>query len=143
MKRSFLLLPTLLFAGLFSAMPAQASPEAQACLNKLVTRPEQVPDSAELLLTVDHEGSQYHVIQENYDRPRAKFSTVYIKTDKQGGCEKLMSYLKGSFPTVEVYEERLGVEVFQKIRQMSQSQPQPEPSSELENSVEEPQTKTK
>lgn len=115
MKKSFLLLP-FLFAGLFPAMPAKANPQAQACLNKLVTRPEEVPDSAELLLTVDHEGSQYHVIKESYATPRTPDATVYIQTDSQGGCKLLMSFLGASYPPVEVYEDRLGVEVFQKIK---------------------------
>lgn len=116
MKKTIFLIP-FVFAGLLPATPANANPQAESCLNKLVTRPEERPDSAELQLTIKHEGSYYHVIKESYNTPRTPDVTVYIKTDDQGGCQKLMSYLGASFPPVEVYEERLGSEVFQKIKQ--------------------------
>lgn len=115
MKKTFFLM-SLLFTSLFPVMPAIANPQAQQCLNKLLTKPEERPDAAELLLTVEHEGSYYHVIRESYNTPRTPDARVYIRTDDQGGCQKLMSYLGASYPPVEVYEEKLGREVFQKIR---------------------------
>lgn len=106
---------------LSTALPAQASKEAEACFNKLLERPESRPDSADLLYTVEHEGSQYHVIQKTFDAPRMPKTRVYLRTDSKGGCEKLMSYQEASFPTDDVYRERLGAEVYEKIIQKARS----------------------
>lgn len=116
----------LLFVTAFllsTVLPAQASTEAEAeaCFNKLIPRPEARPDSAELLYTVEHDGSQYHVIREIFNAPRMPNSRVYIRTDANGGCTKLMGYQEASFPSEQVYKEKLGAEVFAKIRQKAQN----------------------
>lgn len=110
------LLIALFLIGVAPVLPANANPVATECFNSLI-HPNSVPVTATLVLTVDHNGSQYHIIEEDFNDPIQPLASTYIRTDAQGGCEELMSYQEGSYPEVEVYEERLGPEVFKKIRQ--------------------------
>lgn len=119
MKKLFIL-PLLI--GLFPSLPATANPAVTACYNSLIERPEMRPDSARIMVSVDHQGSQYHLIQETSNQPRQPDSRTYIRTDANGGCEELMSYQLGSFPAVSVYQEKLGWSVFEKIRATARSQ---------------------
>lgn len=112
----------LFLVGAAPVLPANANPAATECFNSLIEHPNSVPVTATLVLTVDHEGSQYHVIESDFKDPIQPLASTYIRTDAQGGCEKLMSYQEGSYPEVEVYEERLGPEVFRKIQQASRAQ---------------------
>lgn len=118
--KNFLL--ALFLAGVTPALPANANPVATECFNSLIEHPNSVPVTATLVLTVDHNGSQYHVIEKDFKDPIQPLSYDYIRTDAQGGCEKLLAYQEGSHPEVEVYEERLGPEVFKKIQQASRAQ---------------------
>ncbi|QUY46149.1 hypothetical protein [Acaryochloris marina] len=122
MKKLF---ATLLLFGLSSALPAKASPAAEACINSLFKRSEDAPESASLLVTVDHAGSQYHAIKQTFVAPRPDMEAdgmVYIRTDASGGCEKLLTYQMGSFPDERVYNEKLGPEVNRKITEAFKQQ---------------------
>ncbi|MGR3280052.1 hypothetical protein ACSYAD_33925 [Acaryochloris marina NIES-2412] len=108
---------TLLLVGATPMLPANANPVVTKCFNSLIEHPNSVPVTATLLLTVDHNGSQYHVIEKDFKKPRSPLVKNYIRTDAQGGCEKLMAYQEGSYPEIAVYKEKLGPEVFEKIKQ--------------------------
>lgn len=114
MKKLF---PLLIVIGLCPALPAKANPVADECFNSLIENPEARPDTATLVVTVDHEGSQYHVVNETFNAPRNPDSRTYIRTDANGGCEEILSYQIGSHPEAEVYKERLGPQVFDKVRE--------------------------
>lgn len=115
--KKILTLTAFLIAGLVSTLPAKANPAAEQCLNKVLEsqRTEMRPKSAELLVSIEHEGSQYHLLRtiSNFDGVPA--AEMYLKTDSQGGCKHLMSYLEDSFPTQEEYNKILGAEVNRKI----------------------------
>lgn len=110
------LFPIILLALLTPALPAKAeTTQAETCYNSLIQRPESRPDKATLALTVNHEDSQYHVVQESFNAPRVPDSLVYFRTNQAGECEELLSYQLGSHPAADVYDQRLGVEVSNKI----------------------------
>lgn len=114
MKR---LLPLILLMAIAPAMPAKASPDVSACFNSLLQNPEYGPKSAEIVATVDHEGSQYHEIVATYERRRANSTaTMFVRTDADGGCERLLAFQEGSSPEYSVYEQRLGPVVAEKLQ---------------------------
>lgn len=113
--KKFLL--ALFLVGMSPVLPANANTAATDCFNSLIEHPDDTPDSATLTSTISHEGSQYHVIEEKYNGPRQPMVRNYIRTDAQGGCEELLTYQLGSHPEVEVYNQRLGPEVFEKLKQ--------------------------
>ncbi|ABW32337.1 hypothetical protein [Acaryochloris marina] len=118
-------LQLLILTSLVSALPAKANPVADACFNSLIEHPDDRPDTAVLSLTVEHNGSQYHVIDTTYRRPQPNpASRTYIRTDDRGGCEEILSYQIGSHPEADVYRERLGSQVFDKVRQAFRQQQQ-------------------
>lgn len=119
------LLTLLILMSIVPAMPAKASPDVSACLNSLIERSESGPESAAILLTVDHDGSQYHEIEVTYNRPQPNpKGTLFIRTDADGGCERLMAFQEGSSPENSVYSEMLGPEVFTKYQQALRQQQQ-------------------
>lgn len=106
----------ILFLLTMAPLPAYASEEAEACFNKTIQSTEQRPSSAQLLVSIEHEGSQYHVIRESYDTPRVPDARVFLRTDSKGVCEEIMSYLIGSAPSEQVFRDKLGADVFVKIQ---------------------------
>ncbi|WP_041661559.1 hypothetical protein [Acaryochloris marina] len=114
----------LLFAVAFlllNALPSQASPQAEACLNKTITQTESSVSSAQLVASIEHDGSQYHYIEGASSNPRIPDARIFLRTDHQGGCEEIMSYLVGSAPSEKVFRERLGSEVFLKLQQQAKA----------------------
>lgn len=111
------LLIALFLIGAVPVLPANANPVVTKCFNSLIEHPNSVPATATLVLTVSHNGSQYHVIEKDFKDRFQPLSHNYIRTDAQGGCEKLMGYQEGSYPEIAVYKEKLGPEVFEKIKQ--------------------------
>lgn len=122
-----ILIASLALIGLFPALPVSANPAAEACLNQHIDKSGgQDSTEAQLMATVKHEGSEYHLIQVNYPGPRNEGLEVqfYLRTDSQGGCEKLLSYISDSFPEQSVYHQALGREVYQKFANYFQAQSQ-------------------
>lgn len=115
----------LLFATVFllsTALPSQALGEAETCLNSLANQQGLQFSSAQLVASIEHEGSQYHYIKGSYKEQRVPGVRIFLKTDSQGSCKKIMSYLAGSAPSEQFFKEKLGAEVFYKLRQKAQAQ---------------------
>lgn len=122
--RKTLIFTTFLIAGLANLSPAKANPAAEQCLNQIrLSQEEGSPsDSAKLLASIEHDGSQYHLIREGYNLPGVPNARTYLRTNAQGDCQEVLSYLEGSYPSQKVYEDRLGTAVFNKLRQAARSQ---------------------
>lgn len=103
--------------GLFPVSLVQATPAAESCLNEKIEYRGEPPKEAQIMATVEHGNSHYHMIRVVYSSHRNPKAMFYLRTDDQGGCEKLLSYLVGSYPSEEVYIEKLGPEVYSKLTQ--------------------------
>lgn len=118
MKKQFVT-ASFLFTSLFFAFPAFAAPEVESCLNQLVQTeiPEMKGANAELLMSITHEGSQYHWLE--LAKGRGAFGNVelIINTGGQVGCSISLYSIPGPLPTTEDYDAVLGKEVSEKFGQ--------------------------
>lgn len=118
MKKQFVT-ASFLCTSLFLAFPVYATPEAESCLNKLVQTeiPEMEGANAELLMSINHKGSQYHWLE--MVKGRGAFGNVelIIKTGGQVGCGIALYSIPGPLPTAEDYDAVLGKEVSEKFGQ--------------------------
>ncbi|MGR3280021.1 hypothetical protein ACSYAD_33750 [Acaryochloris marina NIES-2412] len=109
---------SLLYALLLPAIPASANTSAaESCLNKQMASDPSEVKSAQIVVSVTHDGYEYHRIRLVYPpfRGSEMEAVIYLRTSDQGGCEQLLSYLADSFPEENEYREKLGSEVFDKI----------------------------
>ncbi|NJM66583.1 MAG: hypothetical protein HC851_13445 [Acaryochloris sp. RU_4_1] len=118
MKR-LLISVTILLSSLFSAIPAFAMPEVESCLNQLVQTkiPEMEGANAELLMSITHEGSQYHWLNLARGRGALGHAEIVIKTNEQAGCDIALYSIPGPLATKEEYDEVLGKTVNEKFIQ--------------------------
>lgn len=119
MKKSII---AILFL-LSTALPAYASQEAETCLNKLVkTELREFSDSntkANLMVSVNHEGKNYHRIKLAVGTGIYSNSEVILATDAKGYCEIVLRTMSGPLATKAEYDEILGKAVSDKFLEAS------------------------
>lgn len=123
--KKLLLIPALL---LLSALPANASPDAEACINKLIkedrtplTPYNDVDAKASLAVSIQHEGKAYHWIDLSLPGGILRQSEAIIATDGQGHCS-MVFWVRDSLATKAEYDAALGQAVNEKFMEAFQSQ---------------------
>lgn len=112
-----IIVASFLLSSLIPLSPVSANPAAESCLNQQIKTEDQRPKEAQILASVEHEGSEYHMLRLVSSGVRVPESRLYLRINSQGHCEVLLSYLEDSFPSEEVYKEKLGPEVYDKLFQ--------------------------
>lgn len=120
--KKLLLIPALL---LLNALPAHASPDAEACINKIIkeelTPYNDVDAKAGLAVSIQHEGKTYHWIDLSLPGGILRQSEAIIATDTQGHCS-MVFWVRDSLATKAEYDAALGQDVNEKFMKAFQSQ---------------------
>lgn len=120
--KKILLIPAFL---LLSALPAHASPDALACINKVIetelTEYKHPQAKASLAASIQHEGKAYHWIDLSLPQGFLRQSEAIIATDGQGHCS-MLTWVRDSYATKAEYDAALGQAVNEKFMEAFQSQ---------------------
>lgn len=110
---------------LLAIAPANASPRAEACLNKVIetklTEFQHPATKAKLATSIQHEGKDYHWIDLSLGRTMLRSSELIISTDDSGHCS-IVTWIIGSYATNAEYDAALGKEVSEKFGRAFKSQ---------------------